>query len=337
MTLLPDGRLDMALNVYGLPYTMGQLPLKGGALNPSPMTVEGFLDAAVALRVSAVDMELPKPDQMSDEAFADALRRRGLRLVVEYMGILECDAAAFGTILRRAGRLGARVVRVCMSRLLCGDRRNFPGGWDAHFAAVAARLREVLPVAHDLGLSVAVENHQDCGSDDLLRLWDLVGNHPAYGVTLDAGNPLAVGEGLVEFVRRTAHLIRHVHCKDYTIHFAPEGYRLVRCAAGSGVVPFPEIMTIVLANGHGVLPGIEVAAQATRTIPLLDDAWWACYPARQKEHLVEALRTLWVHGIPADVPYSSAWERGEGAGAVTAEEWDVLRRSVDYFQSIAAS
>ena len=335
MPLLPDGRLDMALNVYGIPHAMGLMPTKAGAPNPRPMTVTDFLDLAVELRLSAVDMELPRPDQMTDDAFADALRERGLRLVVEHMYLLESDVPALRAALGRAGRLGARVFRACMSRVLCGDRRGLAGGWDAHFAATAARLRELLPAAHDLGLSIAVENHQDCGSDDLLRLWDLTGQHPAYGVTLDAGNPLAVGEGPVEFARRTAHLIRHVHCKDYTIHFSPEGYRLVRCAAGSGCVPFPEVLRVVLANGHGVLPGIEIAAQPTRTIPLLDDAWWACHGPRQKDHLVEALRVLWAHGVPAHVPYSSAWERGEDSATVAAEELDVLRRSVAYFRSIA--
>src|SRR5207253_10391365 len=107
----------------------------------------------------------------------------------------------------------------------------------------------------------------------LIRLAEMSGNSPAFGVTLDTGNPLSVGEEPVEAARRLAPLIRHVHLKDYTIHFAPEGYRLVRCAAGAGVIDFLEILRIVRESAHDVIPGIEIAAQHTRTIPLLEEGW----------------------------------------------------------------
>ena len=200
--------------------------------------------------------------------------------------------------------------------------------------AIAARLREALPVAEDLGLAVAVENHQDATTNDLLRLYEMSGASPAYGITLDAGNPLAVGEEPVEAARRLAHLIRHIHVKDYTIHFAPEGYRLARCAAGVGVIDFPAILDIVRGNGHDVLPGIEVAAQATRTVPFLDPGWWECYPPMPASGFAGALKVLWEKGMPAELPYSSAWERGEDSETVVAEEWDVLRRSVEYFREL---
>src|SRR5207237_1970735 len=101
---------------------------------------------------------------------------------------------------------------------------------------LAERLREVLPVAEELGLALAVENHQDATTEDLIRLYEMSGSSPAFGITLDTGNPLSVGEEPVEAAERLAPLVRHIHLKDYTIHFAPEGYRLVRCAAGDGCI-----------------------------------------------------------------------------------------------------
>src|SRR5205085_1495227 len=85
----------------------------------------------------------------------------------------------------------------------------------------------------------------------------------AYGVCLDTGNPLSVGQEPVEAARRLGPLIRHVHLKDYTVHFAPEGYRLVRCAAGEGCVDFPAILEIVRASGHDVLPRMPSAPVTT--------------------------------------------------------------------------
>jgi hypothetical protein len=136
----------------------------------------------------------------------------------------------------------------------------------------------------------------------------------------------------VEFTQRIAHIIRHVHLKDYTIHFAPEGYRLVRCAAGDGVIDFPAILKRVRANGHEVLPAIEVAAQATRTVPLLEADWWTHYPTEQATRLPAALRVLWKQGRPQQEPYSSAWERGANSPSVCDEEWNIVRRSALYFQ-----
>ena len=265
---------------------------------------------------------------------AGELRGRGLKLVADYGALLSNDAQHLKDYLALAAKTGANVIRVTLSHILCGDRRTLAGGWSAHFEALVDRLKEVLPVAEDLGVCVAAENHQDATTEDLLALAERTGNCPAFGITLDAGNPLAVGQDPVEAAQRLAPIVRHIHLKDYTIHFAPEGYRLVRCAAGDGCVDFPAILAAIRANGHDVLPGIEIAAQATRTIPILDPGWWAEYPPRDARELIPALQVLWQHGRPPDEPYSSAWERGEDLETVAAEELDIVRRSAAYLRAI---
>jgi 3-oxoisoapionate decarboxylase len=279
-------------------------------------------------------MPLPHPDVIPTEVFRGALESRELRFVADYMVLVSTDAAAFCDYLRRSAEVGAKVVRALLSKSLCGDRRAIDEGWDKRLRAIARRLREVLPLAEDLGLAVAMENHQDATTEDLIRLAEMV-DSPAYGVTLDTGNPLSVGQEPVEAARRLAPLIRHLHLKDYTVHFAPEGYRLVRCAAGEGCIDFQAILEVVRANGHDVLPGIEIAAQPTRTIPFLDPGWWACYPPREAADLAKALAVVWKHGRPPEEAYSSAWERGENSATVSEEEWAVLRRSVEYFRCLS--
>jgi sugar phosphate isomerase/epimerase len=326
--------LPLALTAYGLPHVMGWLPTKAGERPSAPLGWRGLLDTARDLGLAGVEMPLPPPQEAPPEAVCEALAERGLRLVADYRAVLDADAQTFRDYLRASSEAGAKVVRTVLSGVLCGDRRALPGGWDSHLAVAAQRLREVLPLAEDLGLRVAVENHQDATTDDFLRLAEMVGHSPAYGVTLDTGNPLAVGEEPVEAARRLAPLIRHLHLKDYTIHFAPEGYRLARCAAGDGAVDFRAILDIVLRTGRDLLPGIEIGAQATRTIPMLEPGWWACYPPRPATTLLPALRLLWTQGRPADEPYSSAWERGEDSSSVCAEEWEAVRRSMAFFRRL---
>ncbi len=337
--------IPYALCGYSLPHVMGYLPTKAGEKAAAPLTPLGLMDAARDLGLAGVECGLTSLVPSFDGALVQTeavetniraeLQARGLKVIADYGALLDTDAAHLRANLTLAAAAGAKVMRATLSHILCGDRRKLAGGWEAHRNALAARLNEVMPYAEEVGVCIAVENHQDATSDDLLFLAESVRHSPAFGVTLDAGNPLAVGEDPVEFATRIAPIIRHIHLKDYTIHFAPEGYRLVRCAAGDGVVDFPALLDIVRRNGHDVLPALESAAQATRTIPLLEPDWWACYPPTASTRLIPALRLLWEKGYPKELPYSSAWESGADSATVSADEWDVVRRSVDYFRRLS--
>ena len=322
-----------AVTAYGLPHAMGFLQAKDGAMAEKPVTIFDLMDWAQKNNLAGVDA--PLLEDISAEEVRDALTERHLKLVVESMAVLSLSVEETRAHLEKSRDCGAKVVRFVLSGILCGDRRGFPGGWSAHLAVLAARLREILPIAEELGVFVALENHQDATTDDFLYLYEKSGQRASFGVCLDTGNPLAVGEEPVETAKTLAPLIKHLHLKDYTIHFAPNGYRLVRCAAGEGVVDFPEILKIVRANGFtDLLPGIEIAAQATRTIPILEPTWWAEFPPRSAVEFLGALGILWKSGIPAEIPYSSAWERGESSEAVIAEEWSVLEKSAAYFRNL---
>ncbi len=331
---MPDSaRLPIALTSYGLPHATGFIPTLDGQHCSTPVTPFELMDAAVEMGLAGVDM--PLPVGIPTMQFREALEERNLRIVTEYLCLLDVEPTQLRQYLEDSAAVGAKVARVLISRILCGDRRNLPEGWEGRLAGAAARLREALPAAESLGMALVVENHQDATSDDLLRLYELSGSSPAYGICLDTGNPLSVGEGPVETARKLAPLIKHLHLKDYTIHFAPEGYRLVRCAAGDGCIDFPAILEAVKGNGFDdLLPGCEIAAQPTRTIPLLEETWWQCYPDTHPSSLIQALRILWKHGRPMDEPYSSAWERGADSAAVCEEEWMVVRKSIEYFRAL---
>ena len=333
MTTIPT-----LLTAYGIPHTMGYLDAPDGTPNPAPLDPLAFLDTAKEMGFVGVEIPLlpwrGNAKSLPLEQLKEELEARGLIIVPDFMALVNADVETFRQFLRDAAFLGAKTVRTMISNVLCGDRQQLEGGWEPRMEIMAAHLLEVLPVAEDLGIAIAVENHQDATSSDLLRLFDLTGRSSAFGVCLDAGNPLAVCEGPMEYARRVSPLVRHIHLKDYTIHYAPEGYHLVRCPAGTGAVDFPAILEMVSTNGYPITPGVEIAAQQTRTIEFLKECWWDYYPLEQHRYLVEALRVVWKHARPADEPYGSAWERGASSEAVIAEEWDVLRQSAEYFQSL---
>jgi 3-oxoisoapionate decarboxylase len=334
---MSSARLPLALTAFGLPHSMGYLTTRGGERANPPLGLSALMDAAVELGLQGIEAPLPAPDDGGVDACARALRERGLGFVADLPGSLDADPAVICAWLELAAKLGASVLRATLSTLLCGDRRPMAGGWEAHLARRAEQLRQVLPRAEALGVCIALENHQDATSHDLVRLAEMVDHSPAYGVTLDTGNALAVAEDPVEFARRIAPLVRHVHLKDYTLHLAPEGYRLVRCAAGDGVIDFAKILAVLAEQGRPLFPGIEIAAQATRTISVTDPEWWACYPRAHAAHLVPVLSLIWDKARPREEPYSSAWERGESSAIVRAEEWDRVKRSAAYFRELLGS
>lgn len=337
-------RLPFALCAYSLPHNMGYLPTRSGEYIRQPITPNGLIERAIQFGLAGVEFPLLSRAPVFDggkvetQSFAgnlgETLGQHNLGFVADYGALMDYEAKHTRDYLELAAESGARVVRCILSHLLCGDRRDIQGGWMAHRISLAERLRELLPVAESLDIALAVENHQDASSDDLLELYAETGSSPAFGVTLDTGNPLAVCEDPVKYTQRIAHIIRHVHLKDYTMHFAPEGFRLVRCAAGAGVVDFREILAILSTNGHTLLPAIEIAAQATRTVPMLEQDWWNCYPGQQATHLPGALKSLWEYGRPQTEPYSTRWELGGASAEVAAEEWELVNASIEYFRTI---
>jgi sugar phosphate isomerase/epimerase len=337
VSVVTGPRLPLVLTAFGLPHVMGYLPTRSGQKPNPPLTPFGLMDAAVELGLAGVEAPLPAPGAAVIDAWRSALRERDLDYVADLTGSLDADPESIRAQLEVASELGARVVRATLSTLLCGDRRPLAGGWEAHLERRALRLREVLPRAEELGICLALENHQDATSHDLVRLAEMVGHSPAYGVTLDTGNALAVAEDPVEFARRVAPLVRHVHLKDYTLHLAPEGFRLVRCAAGDGVIDFPAILAVLRERGRELSAGLEIAAQATRTIELSRPDWWACYPREQALHLPPVLALIWGQARPQHEPYASAWERGEDSASVSAEEWSRVRGSVVYFGKLGTA
>jgi sugar phosphate isomerase/epimerase len=320
-----------------MPHWTGFVPTKDGAPCAKILSHTQIMDKAVELNLSGVEFQLNGAADFKWEPLKDALAERKLSYVADFMVLADADLENCKRAMQQANKLGAKVFRALLSMLLCGDRRPHPGGWEECLKSAAARLNALLPLAADLGLCIAMENHQDACSMDLLKLAEMVKHHPAFGITLDTGNPLAVGEGPLEFAREVAPLVRHVHCKDYTIHYAiMEGYRLVRCAAGSGVIDFPAIIKVIRENGHAVTFGVEVAAQPTRTIPIFDQGWWKTYDRHHARKFPPVIKILTAHGHPQERPYSSAWERGEPSEVVIAEEWELMRKSAAYFQVLHA-
>ncbi len=153
-----------------------------------------------------------------------------------------------------------------------------------------------------------IENHQDFGSDELAEFCETT---RGLGICLDTGNTYPVAEAPLDFVRRVAPHVRHVHLKDYRVQFTDEGYRLVRCAIGAGAVPMAAMLDILAGQGRKLNAVLEPGALA----------FAACLAAARVNQLAD------------DADYRTSWERGEDA-AIADYELKMIRRSASNMRAV---
>ena len=257
--------------------------------------------------------------------------RRSLGIVADGGAIEE---AALRRWIPQAAALGAPVLRVIVSRILGGNRREMHGGWRAHLERARDALAAVRPLAEAHDVTIAVENHQDIASDELLWLCDAVGGRHI-GITFDTGSTLAVGESPLGFARRIKPLVRNVHLKDYHVFLSPTGYRLSTCAIGDGVVDFPSLFDL-FADQPDLPMSIELGARQARHVELLEEDWWTDYPPRRVPDLLEALRAVLPRARPVGEDYRIAHERGAPAAELRAYELAEFEHSVAYLKRVTA-
>lgn len=314
--------LQAGLNPYGLAYLFGRQGRGTPRVNPAPRGLDDFIDLAEELGARTVELADDWVMPL-DEAGLSALRDRLARarmVPVLSSGLPRVD---FGRCVAVANSLGAGMLRLALTPVLCGDRAATPA-WNGLVQAAWDRLSALAPLAEAAGLTIVIENHQDFTSRELAAFCQKLG--PAVRIVLDTGNTFPVAEAPLDFVEVVAPFVAYVHLKDYRVQPTQDGFRLVRCAIGDGAVPFAE-MAAVLAKHHAALPAaLEPGALDARHVRLLTPEWWQGYPPHPASGLAACLRATQRHALPQDADCRTPWERGED-GALVAYELDMIRRS----------
>ena len=243
------------------------------------------------------------------------------------------DPEVLTEALNLAAQLGAGTVRTVVGGAkIGGDRRPLAGRWQAFLQEVLAKLRKATAVAERVGVNLAVENHQDLASEELLWLCESSAS-PRFGITLDTGNPLATAEEPMEFARRVAPYLKNVHLKDYWVYHSEEGYRLVRCPLGQGVIDFPTLFAILTEACADVTMSVELGALEARHVRVLAEDYWPEYPPRSAAQLVHVLSFVRAHAGPAE-DWRTPFERDEPAEVIITYEEQQLAASLAYLSGV---
>jgi len=315
-------RIHFGLNPYGLTYYLGLQGAGGPRANSKGVGLKGYLTLADSLGAKAVEIFNPWLAALGDEelaSVADELRAKGVTPIVS-SGLM---MGSFDSAMRSARALGATVIRFGLTNVLCGDRAALGDGWPELVESVRDRLAEFGPRAAEEGRVLAIENHQDFGSDELAGFCETI---PGVGVTIDLGNTFPVAEAPLAFVRRVAPHVRHVHLKDYRVQFTDEGYRLVRCAIGDGAAPIGAMLDVVASHGKEFSAVLEPGALEARHVRLLKPEWWAHYPPKRADELAACLAAARVNRLADGADFRTPWERAADSELVDYE-LTMIRRS----------
>jgi 3-oxoisoapionate decarboxylase len=314
---------DMGLNPYGLTYHLGLQGHGTARANAKGTGLDGFLALGRELGAKTLEIHEPWLAALDDRALAGVKARLGEFGMTPIIsaGLQHTD---FGSCLRSAKGLDAKLIRFALTPILCGDRNAAGPRWAELGASARAKLASFAPRAAAADLRVGIENHQDFTAHELVALCEETGFNT--GIVYDTGNSFPVAEAPLDFTRVIAPHVAHVHLKDYRIQPTDEGYRLVRCAIGDGAVPF-KALTDILEKHHKCLTAVlEPGALEARHVRLLTPDWWRGYAPKSAPELAACLAAAKVNALPEGADYRTAWERGAD-GELNDYELDMIRRS----------
>ncbi len=320
--------MRIGLSVYGTTFSMGIDPASG---RPT-ITPMQLMDKAIAAGLEGVELPASLMQGENTATVAQFAEERGLFITLETHGY---DPNKLAGAINLGVRLGAGTIRTIVGGAkLGGDRRPLAGRWQSFLQEILAGLRQATAIAERAGMNLAVENHQDLASEELLWLCESIGSQ-SFGITLDTGSTLATAEEPVDFARRIAPHAKNVHLKDYQVYMYNEGYRLVRCPLGQGVVNFPALFNIFSETCPQATMSIELGALEARHVRVLADDYWPDYPMRSAAQLAHVLRFI-LENARSSGDWRTPIERNEPVEMIITYETQQLAASLAYILPLFA-
>ncbi|MBM3994352.1 MAG: sugar phosphate isomerase/epimerase [Planctomycetes bacterium] len=167
------------------------------------------------------------------------------------------DRSALGDLIEHvayAKRLGAKVMRI-----VGGSRRSRPASWPMHKRRLMAMLKKAIAVAEKHGIVLAIENHIDMLSDEILDLVTSI-DSPWLGICLDTGNNLRMFEDPLVVAKKLAPFARATHIKDLSVRPGnPRDYSFwPSVPVGQGLIDMRSVISYLRDAKYDGMLAIEV-------------------------------------------------------------------------------
>jgi len=160
--------------------------------------------------------------------------------------------------LETARAMGADVVKVGMEiprpRPRAGSR--FHPAVRPYLEETAQRLIRAAPQAASYGIRLALENHCDSFSEEILWVLEQV-DHPFVGACVDTVNAWHVAEDPMKAIENLAPVAFTNHFRDDRVEFRRDGFRVRGVAVGDGDIDMQAAYTLLKDHAPGNRINIE--------------------------------------------------------------------------------
>ncbi len=203
------------------------------------MDVFAFIERSAELGLDGVQLNV-NGGNLGHVGGGDAGRLREIReLVNQHDMFVEIDSRGtdpehLTTMLGICEAVGADVLRTYAS---CG------GDLAQELAEAPGQLRQIVPMCADLGVRIAVENHEYETSEEVLEIVRRVDSEWV-GTHVDTGNSMMAWEDPVAAVAALAPLAASSHFKDHIVIMAQEPL-IVGVTLGAGSIDCAECFRIL--------------------------------------------------------------------------------------------
>lgn len=145
-------------------------------------------------------------------------------------------------------------------RIVGSNRRLMTSSKQTQLERLAERLRVSIRVAESAGVRLAIENHLDFSTRELLQLIEMVGSD-YLGITFDTGNALRMGEDPVAAAAAAGKHVMMTHIKDVLpIYGGDPGnwsfFAAVPC--GTGIIDLPGVVRSLTNAGYRGFYAVEI-------------------------------------------------------------------------------
>ena len=232
---------------------------------PTRMTLEDFVERSKQLGAGGVSLEaclFPEYSAAYLAGVKNLLDSHGLDRVYAWGHPNGLEGGANTEAFRdmmdsfdRARQMGASVMRVVGSSLMF---RNQPHG--PQIERLAVMFREAVKTAEQYGIRMAVENHIDFTSDEMVRFLDAV-DSPYLGINFDTGNFLRLLDDPVKGMRKLASRVYATHIKDLKVQkgVSPDQWYFFSSApVGDGLIDNQALVQMLADVGFSGVLAVEI-------------------------------------------------------------------------------
>jgi len=151
--------------------------------------------------------------------------------------------------LNTALDLGADVMKVGMDIARPRPRtgRKFDPRVMPYFEETIKRFKAAAPMTEEFGIYIAVENHCDSFSKEILWILKEV-DHPFVGACIDTVNAWHMGENPMEAIENLSPVAFTNHFRDNLIEFHRDGFKVKGVATGDGDIDMEKAYELIKTN-----------------------------------------------------------------------------------------